>query len=181
MKYYKTTLLLFIFLNVIPYGCKEEFDLNDPDVDLFVDLVIRGEYKSRYLPSFTPGDISELLRFSDNFIEIKTFPVSPISSYWPPKFRLGECLLWTIESIRLSYDISNKIKKFPSLVPTLVRTDISSNDPVERMLDNAKLFDVYNLYKKWWEDNKHRNFEEFRDINPLRESNYEWYLNYKWY
>ena len=83
---------------------------------------------------------------------------------------MGECLLWTIENIRLNYGNYEKDNPFPSLVPELhMKTDIN----VLRLTD-AQLSEVYKLYYNWWYNNKEKDFEEFRQINPLQDSPYGW-------
>lgn len=137
----------------------------------FVARLKSGTYDSQFLPDFKPGDIENLLVHANDFLVIDNFPVNPISSFMSPEFRLGECIMWTIESIRLHYDKTSQFAKFPSLVPQLIipggtiEPDVASIDDLER---------AYNLYLTWWSVNKSKDFEEFRNINPLKNAVLMW-------
>ena len=95
-------------------GCeKDKFDIDDPDVAVFVNKLKSGtyDYYERgetgenlwlLMPEFTPDHISSLIDFAYDTTHISDFPVNPVSSRRPyPEgreyFILGECLLWTVE------------------------------------------------------------------------------------
>jgi len=126
-----------------------------------------------YLPDFNPGDIPILLQYSNDFKEIPYFPVNPISSLIPPKFRLGECLLWTIESIKRNYDNEEKLSKYPSFIPMLGKKEFE-NDPGSQILNEVELNEVYTLYLDWWQENEHLDFELFRFDNVFEDTLYFW-------
>ena len=94
-----------------------------------------------------------------------------MNSYMPTDLRLGECLLWTVESVRLNYDQTSEFKKYPSLVPQLIipggtwELQIASVDDLNR---------AYNLYLAWWTNNKTKDFDDFRNINPLKDAVLMW-------
>lgn len=162
--------ILTLLLGISLLGCKRD-SWSDPNVDQFVIMLEKGTYNSMFLPDFKPADIERLLYHARDFRTIKSFPINPISSYRPLKFRLGECLLWTVESIRLKYDTSDEFQKFPSLAPELfipggtIEPRVASIDDLNR---------AYNLYLSWWTDNKSRAFSDFRDVNPLKDAVLMW-------
>lgn len=137
----------------------------------FVAMLRAGSYDSQFLPDFKPDDIADLLNYANDYRIIEYFPVNPISSFRAPEFRLGECIMWTIESIRLHYDKTSEFAKFPSLVPQL----IIPGGTIEPVVASADDLDrAYTLYLTWWSDNKNKDFEEFRNINPLNNSGLIW-------
>ena len=88
-----------LFLTVF-VSCTKESGYSK-NVDEFVKQLIDGECDSyKGLPRFNSNDIPALLDYADDFQEINCFPVSLPSSYLPPRYILGECLLRTIELIK---------------------------------------------------------------------------------
>lgn len=167
-------LILLLWIPLL-FSCEDEaFPTKNPRVDVFVAALIEGKYEQDFmapLPDFSAQDIPALLHYANDFREIAYFPVNPISSFAPPAFRLGECLLWVIEAIRTSTGIDANQLRYPSLVPVLVK----ENDPNEgREVLNEELQEAYTLYKNWWEDNRSSDFNTFSSINPLAESGYQW-------
>ena len=157
------------------FSCEgETFPTKNPRVDVFVAALIEGKYEQDYLaplPDLSAKDIPALLYYANDFREIDYFPVNPISSFAPPAFRLGECLLWVIEAIRTRTGVDANQLRYPSLVPVLVK----ENNPNEvREVLNDELQEAYTLYNNWWEDNQHRDFNTFKTIDPLAGSNYQW-------
>ena len=150
------------------FSCKKENVSSD--VEQFVKLVQEDKYDNDSLPHFTFNAIPELLKYANDFSEINHFPVNPISSYGPIHLTVGECLLWTIEAIRVSNPPINVRLGFPSFVPELgIKGDI--NTP---FLNDFQLNEVYYLYKTWWENNAGKDFEITRQFNPLENSIYTW-------
>lgn len=139
------------------------------EVEKFVQQVKQDKYTSDRLPAFAPNAIPVLLASANDFSKITKFPVDPYTAFGPVKLTVGECLMWTIENIRLNYGKYTN-ESFPSFVPELhLKTDIN----VPRLTD-VQLYEAYNLYYNWWYNNKGKDFEEFRQINPLQDSNYVW-------
>jgi hypothetical protein len=139
------------------------------EVEKFVQQVKQDKYISDSLPEFSYDAIPVLLASANDFSKITKFPVNPFTAYGPVKLTVGECLMWTIENIRLNYG-NYKAKSFPSFVSELhLKTDIN----ILRLTD-TQLQEVYKLYYDWWYTNKGKNFEEFRQINPLQDSDYVW-------
>jgi hypothetical protein len=164
----KTILLQFIILCLLA-SCSK-VDEPTTEVDKYIEQVKQDKYTADSLPEFLPEAIPVLLQSANDFSKITKFPVNPYTAYGPVKLTVGECLLWTIENIRLNYGNYEKDNPFPSLVPELhMKTDIN----VLRLTD-AQLSEVYKLYYNWWYNNKEKDFEEFRQINPLQDSPYGW-------
>lgn len=139
-------------------------------IEVFVQQVKENKYTADTLPWFSPDVIPVLLKEANNFNEITNFPVNPASSFGSVKLTVGECLLWTIENIKLNYGNYPGSPPFPSLVPELkLKNDINSI-----RLTNSQLNEVYNLYNNWWYDNTSQDFEAIRKIDPLKDSPYTW-------
>jgi len=140
------------------------------DVDIFIDKVKNNEFIADSLPKFSFQAIPILLDAANDFSIITIFPINPVSSYAPTRLTIGECLLWTVEHIRLHFGAYSTSVGFPSFVPELRDiSDINSNN-----LTKEQLNDAYSLYYDWWNDNKLKDFENFRNINPLENSKYRW-------
>lgn len=162
----KVILLLLLCVGVF-VSCSE--DNEEKTVNQFVNQVKGNKYINDTLPWFSSDAIPVLLESADNFDKITYFPVNPLSSYYPTKLSIGECLLWTIENIRQNFGNYQKIS-FPSFVPELkIKNDINS-----QYLNDSQLNEVYNLYYNWWYNTTSKDFEEIRHINPLSDSPYTW-------
>lgn len=172
----KLPLLVFFIIFTGLVSCREEeFDQNNPSVDQFVHLLVAGDYKeSIRIPNFRPEQIPALLRYADDRREIPSFPVNPIASFLMTDFKLGECMLWTIESVRISYDPANSSpspERYPSLFPMLTNT--VSQRPNPRATE-AEIHQGYQAYYDWWYDDPNETFEQKRTINPLEDTPLNW-------
>lgn len=163
-------LFYFLLFSLILISCQKSHRDN-PTVDQFVTMLKEGNYDSSFLPDFQPNDIERLLHYANDFQKIKAFPVNMISSYIPTEFRLGECLLWTVESVRLNYDQTSKFKKYPSLVPQLIIPGGTIEPQIASIDDLSR---AYNLYLAWWLSIKTKDFNDSRNINPLKEAVLMW-------
>lgn len=137
------------------------FDVNNPDVALFVSQLKAGTYScyrtdiySQYLwlamPKFTTSHIPALLEYAKDTTFIAYFPSNPASSRTPfpngrSNFILGECLLWIVEGIRtnVAYAV------YPSLDPYLVDSSKSSIEKLKG-LTKIEILRVRELYLSWW-------------------------------
>jgi len=137
------------------------FDVNNPDVALFVSQLKAGTYScyrtdiySQYLwlamPKFTIAHIPALLEYAKDTTFIAYFPSNPASSRTPfpngrSNFILGECLLWIVEGIRtnVAYAV------YPSLDPYLVDSSKSSIEKLKG-LTKIEILGVRELYYNWW-------------------------------
>jgi len=170
-------ILLWIY-TVFAISCETgDFNLDNPDVEDFVNLIKSGKYDYYekgedgedlwlLMPNFNEHHISSLLEFSLDTTHIELFPVNPISSLPPyPNDRqyqiLGECLLWTIEGIRNGTG-------YGSLVPYLIDT---SKKEYTKSLNGEKILVVRDLYLSWWSNFKDKNW---KDVGALDGLNYKW-------
>ncbi|MBP6663059.1 MAG: DUF4943 family protein [Paludibacter sp.] len=132
-----------------------------------------NQYDSINLPAFTYNDIPTLLKYRNDTQVITNFPHNGISSLYAPNCTLGMYVLWTIESIRaVSINSKYLIMRFPSQNPIL-----ALRDSVDLMLvnDDTSHKIAAKAYFDWWENNKQKNFGEFKDIDPLVETKYRWH------
>ncbi len=89
-----------------------------------------------------------------------------------PECSLGMYVLWTIESIRaVAIDSEYLIGRFPSQNPIVQQReepfDLVSGNEIQEMVSKA--------YYDWWEDNKDKNFDDFKNIDPLSDLEYRWH------
>ena len=171
----KTLRTLIVCITLTSFlGCdnNETEDLNKIDVDRYVELLKAGKYTSLELPEFTYQDIPALLKYSNETQVIKDFPINGISSLWLPECTLGMYVLWTIESIRaIAIDSKYLIGRFPSQNPIVQKIeepyDIGDENEVHQIISQA--------YIDWWENSKDKEFEEFKNIDPLLKTGYGWH------
>lgn len=148
----KALLLLCFSLPFLLFSCKDDsFDFNHPDAHLFVSLLKEGDYMVSdsmglaVLPRFTMDDIEDLLPYTTDLSLIPSFPLAPVADL-SGKFRLGECILWTIESIRLGHMASMGCK--------MVHVGADNYEGIYFLSDNEVL-EVSALYKQWWANRKY--------------------------
>lgn len=82
-------------------------------------------------------------------------------------------VLWTIESIRaVAINSERLIMRFPSQNAILALKDSAVlslvNDSISHEIAAKSYFD-------WWENNKQKNFSEFKNSDPLAGTNYKWH------
>tara|TARA_R110002072_G_scaffold264748_1_gene423570 strand:- start:42368 stop:42781 length:414 start_codon:yes stop_codon:yes gene_type:complete len=137
-----------------------------------VELLKQGKYDADQLPEFSSSDIPALLTYRNEIQVIKDFPVNTLSSSLTSECTLGMYVLWTIESIR-ARAINSKY---------LFHTYPSQNPVVENKVDfewieqsDAVLATVAQSYFDWWESNKNKDFDKFKEIDPLSNTEYRWH------
>ena len=155
-------------------GCTDDsIDYNNPEVGAFVKQLKLGKYnnKNKYgvviLPDFTGQDIPDLLKHVDDLTVIPSFPTIYNSN--SGKTRLGECILWMIESIRLVMPAS--------MGCNMVDATAVHHDAVYSLSD-GEVLDVAASYKYWWENRKYRRSVWTIDPcfdDPLCGSGYRWW------
>lgn len=166
-------------LLLLCFGC-EKFDIDNPDVAVFVKQLKNGTYDCYekgetgenlwlLMPKFTTNHISSLIEFANDTSHISDFPVNPNSSRTPfPEgreyFILGECLLWTMEGIRTGYG-------YGSLDPFLIDTALAESERYKG-LNGDEILIVRDIYKNWWDNYKDG---DWNDTNPLEETSYRWF------
>jgi hypothetical protein len=90
-----------------------------------------------------------------------------------PECALGMYILWTIESIRsIAIDSEYLIGRFPSQNPILAYRDSLELDLVS---DNESHIIVAKAYFDWWENNRNKEFDDFKNIDPIDDTDYKWH------
>ena len=173
MKYLKLFLVLISLTTIISCKKSESEVKTNLSVERYIVLLKANQYDSSYLPVFTYQDIPALLTYRNETQIITNFPHNGISSLYAPDCKLGMYVLWTIESIR-AVEIQSEylIMRFPSQNPILalrVAAELSLvySDESHQIAAQA--------YFDWWANNKHKNFNEFKNIDPLKSTDYRWH------
>ncbi len=170
-------LTLFLVGCLFLLGCKKNsFDINNPDVDMFVSQLKSGSYNEREtgedgkplwlkMPRFQQQHIARLIELSKDTTHIERFPTNPISSRTPfPQgrdyFILGECLLAVVEVVR----------EKGWLDPYMVDT---SKEIPERFngVTGMEILIISDKYKQWWSNYKDG---DWKGNSPLTETPYKW-------
>lgn len=153
-------------------GCEENSAPSNMTVDRYVELLKKGKYDASELPEFSSRDIPALLAYSNDTQLIKDFPRNIISSLWLPDCSLGMYLLWTIESIRArAIDSEYLIGTFPSQNPI-----VQKRDNLSLLLENSEIRElIARSYNDWWESNKNKDFDRFKETDPLKNTEYRWH------
>lgn len=179
--YFLTFMVVFFCESCNKDGETKLFDKN-LKVEEFIISLKAGTYTSRNLPNFLPEDIPGLLNHGSDYTVIPYFPTNDICSFSLFQYRLGECMLWVIESIRLKYPYQSMHSSFPSCVPMLIKNEYiddakknQGTDPVNYRLNVIELKSAYIKYLEWWNKNKQRKFDEFKSTNPLNSQKIFWY------
>jgi len=150
-------------------------DYYNPEVKLFVKQLKAGTYNTKnekgtvVVPMFSYRHVSELLRYVDDMTEIPSFPLPSLPSHYGGKPRLGECILWIIEGIRIGQP--------PSMGCKLVHKDALSYEGIY-FLTNEQVIEAASLYREWWRkiDTQDSNsLLRYWPYDPLVESEYRWW------
>ena len=157
-------------------ACSDEtLDYSHPDVDVFVKQLKNGKYSLvneagvAKMPQFTMDDVEELLEYAEDLSVIPAFPLATISYSAGGKLRLGECILWTVETIRLGHKASLGCK--------MVHTDADNYEGIYFLTDEEVL-DAAARYRRWWESRQYPRTMWTIDPcpdEPLCGSNYMWW------
>lgn len=133
-------------------SCSQEtLDYEHPDVEVFVHQLKSGQLgrqasgEAGHFPKFTMNDIDELLEYADDLSEIPSFPLSPVSYSAGGKLRLGECILWTVETIRLGH--------YASMGCKMVYADALDYEGIY-FLSDEEVLDAVSHYRNWWKGRK---------------------------
>ncbi|NJK96021.1 MAG: hypothetical protein HC905_14895 [Bacteroidales bacterium] len=81
-------------------------------------------------------------------------------------------ILWTIESIRaVANDSEYLVGRFPSQNPILEKKDFS-----ELFIHSQESHEIVSkAYYDWWNSNKRKDFDSYKNIDPLRNTVYKWH------
>ena len=130
----------------------ESLDYEHPDVEVFVEqlksgrLALQTSDEAGSVPKFLMNDIGKLLEYADDMTLISAFPLAPVSYSAGGKFRLGECILWTVETIRLGHVASMGCK--------MVHTNAENYEGIY-FLSDEEVLDAVKRYRNWWEGRKY--------------------------
>ena len=151
----------------------EAFTAENPDVTVFVKQLKAGTYNMKNekgvveVPHFTEEDIPELLKYAEDLTIIPSFP--SVYNTNNGKIRLGECMLWVIESIRQG--------TAPSLGCRMVLANAENYEAIYFLTDDEVL-DAAACYRRWWEGRKYPKTTWTIDPcydEPLCGSGYRWW------
>ncbi|MBU8892150.1 MAG: DUF4943 domain-containing protein [Bacteroidales bacterium] len=173
MKTLKFLIVLVSLIGIISCEKNDTNEIYDLSVEKYIELLKLNQYDSLYLPEFTYNDIPALLNYRNETQIITNFPHNGFSSLYMPDCKLGMYVLWTIESIRaVAINSEYLIMRFPSQNPILALKDSAELDLV---YDNLSHEIAAQAYFDWWENNNHSDFNEFKNIDPLIETDYRWH------
>lgn len=173
MKNMMWSLLMSVLLIM---GCNgEDVDFDNPNPKTFVKQIKAGTYdtKSPYgfveVPVFAKKDIPELISHVKDMSTVHYFPTYMVNSYGPyASYRLGECVMWTIESIRVG--------RYASVGGKLIHTDVNEHLQYA-FLSDKEVKSVAELYIEWWEKVINQPGYNLKDPfleDPLGGTNYRW-------
>ena len=155
-------------------GCSADAtDQNNPEVYAFVKQLKAGTYKLKnemgvvVIPNFNQTDIDDLLKYADDLTIIPSFPTMYTSN--SGKIRLGECILWTVETIRLNMPAS--------LGCNMVEVNAENYEAIYFLSDDEVL-DAAARNKRRWENRKYRRTAWTIDPcndEPLGGRGYRWW------
>lgn len=173
MKTLKLFLVLISLTALISCKKSESEVKTELSVERYIELLKANQYDSLNLPGFTYQEIPALLEYRNETQIITNFPHNGISSLYLPECTLGMYVLWTIESIRAVANQSEYlIMRFPSQNPILALRD-SNELSIGYSIESHQI--AAKAYFDWWENNKQKNFNEFKNIDPLILTDYRWH------
>ncbi len=159
-------LLICITACLLIVGCsKQRNELSK--VELFIETLKEDETEGLEIPDFNLDDISELLDYRNEHLNISNFTRSPLSSFYMEEVEVGMYVLWIIESLRMEAIDDPVFYLFASLNPRIVR--LSKGELVDQ---DSILPEVAEAYYEWW--NSSLSIEEKLQINPLEEFDLNW-------
>jgi hypothetical protein len=147
--------------------------LDNPDVEQFIKELKAGDYNCRNefgitaIPNFKEADIPELLAHADDLTLIPSFPTMYSST--SGKIRLGECLLWIVETIRLGTPAS--------MGCNMVEANADNYEAIYFLTDD-QVMDAVQRYRYWWENRQYPRTIWTIDPcydEPLCGSGYRWW------
>lgn len=148
---------------------------SNPEVRLFVEHLRSGTFHeleadgTAAMPKFSTDDIGELLEYADDISEIPSFPLTSVSYSAGGKPRLGECILWTVETLRLGHKASMGCK--------LVYKHADDYEGIYFLTDD-EVREVVARYRRWWKAQRSPMSilaVEGAGIDPLTGSKYMWW------
>jgi hypothetical protein len=173
MKTLKLFFVLILLTAIISCKKSDSEVTSNLSAERYIELLKANQYDSLNLPEFTYQDIPTLIKYWNETQIITNFPRNGISSLYAPDCTLGMYVLWTIESIRaVAINSEYLIMRFPSQNPILA---LRVADELSLVYSNESHQIAAKAYFDWWENNKHKNFNEFKNIDPLKLTDYKWH------
>ncbi|TFG93204.1 MAG: DUF4943 domain-containing protein [Candidatus Atribacteria bacterium] len=163
--------ILILLLTAISGLTSCEKQIDNPDVEAYIDQLKSNSYTATELPEFGPTDIPALLNYRNETMVITDFPHNGISSLWGPECKLGMYVLWTIESIR-AVEIESKylIGRFPSQNPILA---LRNSNELKLVYDEVSHAKAAKAYYDWW--HSIHLIKDKMKIDPLEDTYYRWH------
>lgn len=171
----KIAQILLIALLLLTNCSNEEVDFNNPDAKTFVKQIKAGTYHTKSpdgfveVPTFAKKDIPELIQHVKDVTPVPSFPSNPISPYGPyANYRLGECMMWTIEYIRVGHYASFGCK--------LIHKNMNEHLQYA-FISDEEMKTVAGLYIAWWNEVINQPMYILKDPfvqDPLQGSNFKW-------
>lgn len=173
MKTFRISVLVILLFSLLSCNKDDVGDINNIEVDKYIEMLKAGEYEFWELPPFTAEDIPALLQYRNETQMITRFPRNLLSSSGMPECKLGMYVLWTIESIRAVAIKSKYLTgRFPSQNPVLF---FGTSEGLQLVNNDESHAVAAKAYFDWWEENKHKDFEAFKNIDPLAKTDYRWH------
>ena len=173
MRALKFITVMLILIGLVSCDKKTDITSGNLTVERYIALLKTNQYDSLNLPAFTYLDIPALLTYRNETQIIHNFPRNGISSLYAPDCKLGMYVLWTIESVRaVAIQSDRLIMRFPSQNSILA---LRNSTEMKLVDDNLSLEIAAKAYSDWWENNKQKDFNDFKSVDPLAGTSYKWH------
>jgi hypothetical protein len=173
MKTFNCFIIIVSSIGLMSCNKEDTPEITNLSVEKYIQLLKANQYDSSNLPAFTYRDIPALLKYRNENQIITNFPTNGISSLYMPDCKLGMYVLWTIESIRaVAINSEYLIMRFPSQNPILA---YRTSEELKLVYSDESHQIAAQAYFEWWENNKQKNFNEFKNIDPLESTEYRWH------
>ncbi|MCP3933546.1 MAG: DUF4943 domain-containing protein [Bacteroidetes bacterium] len=169
--------LLFCFLGFVILSsstCDKKDEIPDTTIGIFIQNLMDNNLDGHFcIPGFDSDDIQELLEYRNDKTKISQYYSNPISSFRAPEVSLGIYTLWIVEAIRIHEAGEGKeCLDFPSLNPRFgFRNLAMSSLPDQETAQN----EVAKSYFLWWSSLNDQPFENYRNIDPMENTQYRWF------
>jgi hypothetical protein len=173
MKTFKILILIVSLAGWFSCNKNETENIKNVDVEKYIELLKSNQYDFPELPPFSYQDIPALSIYRNETQLITNFPHNMISSLGKPECSLGMYVLWTIESIRaVAIKSEYLIGRFPSQNPVLALRDA---EELKLVFTEESQVVAAKAYFDWWKENENKEFDEFKNIDPLLKTKYRWH------
>lgn len=136
---------------------------------LILNTMRDGSWQGRALPKLHWDDMDALLERADSRVELKSFPVNPLSSQAQFSCLEGIMAMWLIEAVRIKPKSG-----YPSLNPLCFSAKKKEGTSWED-ISNGNMDAAAGAYRAWWEKVKDESEEKRKEIDPLKDALLYWY------